>query len=189
MLFRNFNVNTQDDFIGAVYSGDIVQAEKLLKEGANVGQDEILHCAARQGNVDMLTFLLKNGGLKFIDHFDELAFTPLTYAAKEGNIQTMKLLIESGANVNAVNEHAIGNTALREVVGDGNIEVIEILLRAGADPHVPGWMQMTAMDKAKSQWENVKSEHGDKILRLLGLKHAEADKILSKKSKSKPKKK
>jgi len=173
-------MNTQDEFIGAVYSGNIPLAEKLLKEGANIGQDEILHSAAREGNVEMLAFLLKNGGLEFIDQFDSLAFTPLTCAASEGQLGAMKLLIDSGANVNAVNVREIGNTALREVVGDGNIEVIETLLRAGADPHIPGWMQMTAVDKAKSQWENVKSERGQKILELLRVKHTEADKILSK---------
>ena len=173
-------MNTQDDFIGAVYSGDVLLAEKLLKEGAKIGQDEILHCAAREGNVEMLSFLLKNGGLEFIDQFDSLSFTPLTCAASEGHLEAMKLLINSGANVNAVNVREIGNTALREVVGDGNIEVIETLLRAGADPHIPGWMQMTAVDKAKSQWENVKSERGQKVLELLRLKHTEADKILNK---------
>jgi ankyrin repeat protein len=181
-------MNTQDDFIGAVYEGNIAQAKKLLKEGAKVGQDEILHIAARKGNVDMLAFLLKNGGLEFIDQFDSLAFTPLTCAASEGHLGTMELLIESGANVNAVNVCKIGNTALREVVGDGNIEVIETLLRAGADPYIPGWMQMSAIDKAKSQWENVKSERGQKILELLGTKHTEADRILSKFPQGKSKK-
>jgi hypothetical protein len=181
-------MSTQDDFIGAVYSGDILLAERLLKGGAKVGQDEILHCAAREGNVQMLSFLLKNGGLQFIDQFDSLSFTPLTCAASEGHLKAINLLIESGANVNAVNVREIGNTALREVVGDGNIEVIETLLRAGADPHIPGWMQMTAVDVAKSQWENVKSERGQRVLETLRLKHTEADKILNKFPRGKPKK-
>jgi ankyrin repeat protein len=181
-------MNTQDEFIGAVYSGDVVLAERLLKDGACIGQDEILHCAAQRGNVEMLDFLLKSGGAEFIDQFDSMSLTPLTWAAKEKKISAMKLLIDAGANVNAVDERRIGNTALREVVGDGDVEVIEILLRAGADPHIPGWMQMTAVDKAKSQWENVKSERGQKVLELLRLKHTEADKILNKFPRRKSKK-
>jgi hypothetical protein len=55
-------MNTWDDFIGAVYGGDLAQAEKLLQEGAKIGQDEILHCAAQRGDIGMLDFLLKNGG-------------------------------------------------------------------------------------------------------------------------------
>jgi ankyrin repeat protein len=173
-------MDIQAEFIGAVYSGNVAYARELLGKGAQIGQDEILHCAAERGDVEMLKFLLESGGMAFIDQFDSLAFTPLTYAAIEGHLPAMKLLLEAGANVNAVDCKSIGNTALREVVGDGNLEVIEVLLRAGADPHIPGWMQMTALDTAKNQWENVKSERGQKVLELLRSKHTEAEKILSK---------
>jgi len=181
-------MNTQDEFIGAVYSGNVAYAEELLRMGAQIGQDEILHCAAQRGNVDMLSLLLKSGGVEFIDQFDSMALTPLAWAAKEGHIPAMKLLLQAGAQVNAVNAKEIGNTALREVVGDGNIEVIELLLSAGADPNIPGWMQLTAVDKAKSQWENNKSERGRKILDLLRSRHSQAEKILFKSKSGKSKK-
>ena len=172
-------MNIQDEFIGAVYSGNVTYAEELLGQGARIGQDEILHSAAQRGNVDMLTLLLKSGGMEFIDQFDVMSLTPLAWAAKEGHIPAMKLLLQAGANVNAVNPKQIGNTALREVVGEGNIEVIELLLGAGADPNIPGWMQMTAIDKAKSQWENGEISHGRKILDLLNSRQIQAEKILS----------
>lgn len=181
-------MNTQYDFIGAVYGGDIPQAEKLLKEGAKIGQDEILHCAAQRGDIGMLDFLLKNGGAEFIDQFDSMSLTPLAWAAKEKKILAMKLLIDAGADVNAVNEPRIGNTALREVVGDGDVEVIKTLLQAGADPNIPGWMQLTAIHKAEEQWGNEKSERGREILELLKLRHSEADKILAKRKNGKSKK-
>jgi len=173
-------MNIQDEFIGAVYSGNLAYVEELLGKGAQIGQDEILHCAAQRGNIDMLSLLLKSGGIEFIDQFDSLSLTPLAWAAKEGHIPAMKLLLQAGAQVNAVNVKEIGNTALREVVGDGNVEVIELLLAAGADPNIPGWMQMTAIDRANSQWENGKSERGRNILDLLRARQNRAEKILSK---------
>ena len=181
-------MDAQGEFIGAVYSGNIAYASELLQKGAKIGEDEILHTAAQSGNVEMLKLLLKSGGLEFIDQFDDLAITPLTWAAKNGHIAAMKLLLEAGAQVNAVNVSRIGNTALREVVGDGNIEVIELLLKSGADPNIPGWMQMTAIDKAKSQWSNGKSERGNKILSLLNSRMIEAEKILSRHKPAKKKK-
>ena len=173
-------MNLQDELLGAVYGGNVAYAEELLGKGAKIGEDEILHCAAQRGNVEMLSFLLKSGDIDFIDQFDSLALTPLAWAAKNGDILSMKLLLEAGANVNAVDTRNIGNTALREVIGDGNIEVIELLLKAGADPDIPGWMQVSARNAAKSQWENGKSERNRKILEMLNARHAETEKILSK---------
>jgi ankyrin repeat protein len=170
----------QDEFIGAVFSGNIALADELLGKGAKIGQDEILHLAAQQGNLEILRFLLKSGGTEFINQFDSLALTPLAWAAKNGDILSMKLLLEAGAQVNAVDVKNIGNTALREVIVDGNIQVIELLLSAGADPDIPGWMQMTARDNAKIQWENGKSERNRIILEMLNFRHTEAEKILSK---------
>jgi len=172
-------MNTQEEFIEAVFAGNIARTEELLKMGGRIGQDEILHCAVQSGNLEMLKFLLKSGGMEFIDQFDSLSFTPLTWAAKKGHIATIKLLLEAGASINAVDTRNIGNSTLREVIGDGNIEVIQLLIDAGADPHLPGWMQMTAIDKANSQWSNCESPLGRKVLALFKARETKAEKILS----------
>ena len=172
-------MSTQEEFIGAVSSGNTAYAQELLKMGAQIGQDEILHSAAQSGDVEMLELLLASAGMEFIDQFDCLSFTPLTWAAKKGHIAAVKFLIQAGANLNAVDTPHIGNSTLREIVEDGKIEVIEILLEAGADPHLPGWMQMTALDKARTQWNNGKSQHAREVLDLLNSKQTQVDKILS----------
>jgi ankyrin repeat protein len=172
-------MSTQEDFFDAVFSDNTALAKELHKKGARVGEDEILHCAAQSGKVEMLSLLLQIGGKEFIDQFDSLSFTPLTWAAKRGHVAAVKLLLQAGANINAVDTENIGNSALREVVGDGNLEIIELLLNSGADPHLPGWMQMTAVDKARIQWQNSKSPRGRKILELLNSRQTKAEKILS----------
>ncbi len=165
--------------MGVVFTGDVARARELLNAGAKIGEDEVLHSAAQSGNLQMLELLLESGGIEFIDQFDSLSFTPLTYAAREGHVAVVKRLLQAGANVNAVDTQRIGNSTLREVVGDGNLEIIQILLDAGADPHLPGWMQATAIDIAKSQWGNSESSHGRKVLDLLNSRQIQADKILA----------
>jgi hypothetical protein len=85
------------------------------------------------------------------------------YAAKSGHIEVMKILLENGADVNAHEEAKIGNTALREVAENCSYEVAKVLVDAGADPTIPGWMQLTALDKS----EQRKRGDGPKVHSLL----------------------
>jgi ankyrin repeat protein len=68
-----------------------------------------------------------------------------------GNVDVLQLLLASGANVNAHDERVIGNTPLREVADNCSFEVAKILIDAGADPTIPGWMQITALHKARER--------------------------------------
>ena len=63
----------------------------------------------------------------------------------------MRTLLASGANVNAHDERVIGNTPLRGVADNCSFEVAKILVDAGADPTIPGWMQITALHKARQR--------------------------------------
>ena len=65
--------------------------------------------------------------------------------------EIVKLLLAAGADVNAHDNRRIGNTALNEVAGDGAFETIEVLLEAGADPTIRGWMNLNALDRARSR--------------------------------------
>lgn len=62
-----------------------------------------------------------------------------------------KFLQEAGADVNAHNAPHIGDTALRLAAENGTLEMVELLLNAGADPTIPGWMALTALDKARDR--------------------------------------
>jgi len=110
---------------------------------------ERLHDAARSGDVEECKRLLDEGLQP--NAFDDLSWTPLHYAANGQHLEVMKLLIDSGADVNAHDERVIGNTPLGEVAGNCSFEVAKLLIDSGADPTIPGWMQLTAVHKARDR--------------------------------------
>lgn len=124
-------------------------------------EEEQLHFAAQAGDVSAVKQLLSEGCQP--NEFDDLGKTPLHYAAEGNHLEVMKLLIESGANVNAHDERAIGNTPLREVAGSCSYEVAKLLIDSGADPTIPGWMQITALHKARER----KRPEGVRVRELL----------------------
>ena len=119
-----------------------------LEERYEIGQ---LHQAAAEGNLDDLQRLLATDHVKLLNVFDELSLTPLMHAAKGDHVEAVKLLLAAGADVNAHDNPRIGSTALNEVAGDGSFEMIEVLLEAGADPTIRGWMNLNALDRARSR--------------------------------------
>ena len=119
-----------------------------LEERFELGR---LHQAASDGNLDEIRRLLQSDHIKLINVFDEMSLTPLMCAARGGHVEAVKLLIAAGADVNAYDASRIGNTALNEVAGDGAFEMIEVLLEAGADPTIRGWMNLNALDRARSR--------------------------------------
>ena len=122
-----------------------------LEERFEIGQ---LHQAAADGNVDELKRLLQSDHRQFLNTFDELSLTPLMRAAMGDHLAAVELLIAAGANVNAQDDQRIGNTAINEVAGDGSFVIIEVLLNAGANPTIRGWMQLNALDRARSRSRN-----------------------------------
>jgi ankyrin repeat protein len=70
------------------------------------------------------------------------------YAVEGGYAPVVALLIREGADVNAHDERVVGNTPLGEVAAACSLEMAAMLIDAGADPTIPGWMQLTALDKA-----------------------------------------
>ena len=122
---------------------------------------EELHFAALEGDVEKVSQLLNEGYQP--DPFDGLGSTPLHYAAKRGHLDVMRLLLAAGADVNAHDESVSGNTALGDVAASCSFEVANMLGDAGADPTSPGWMQLTALDKAREH----KKPEGLRVRELL----------------------
>jgi ankyrin repeat protein len=120
-----------------------------------------LHFAAQDGNVARIRELLAKGHP--VGAFDELGKTPLHYAVEREHEEGVLFLIQSGADVNAHEERLIGNTPLREVAGNCSLRIARLLLEAGADPTIPGWMQLTALHKAKGR----KDKEGKRVYQLL----------------------
>jgi ankyrin repeat protein len=122
---------------------------------------EALHFAAGDGDLDRVKELLAEGYP--INAFDDLSWTPLHHAARKEHLAVVRYLIAAGADVNAHEEERIGDTVLKHVAERCSLELARILLAAGADPTIPGWMQLTALDKSV----NRKRLEGQHVHRLL----------------------
>ena len=133
----------------------------MLEMNEDWFEKEQLHSAAQDGDLNKVMQLVAEGYP--INAFDEIDMTPLHYAVKENHDQVVSFLIEAGANVNAHNQSKAGNTPLREAASNCSYEMAKLLIDAGADPTIPGWMQITALDKAHER----KNEEGRRVYQLL----------------------
>ena len=125
-------------------------------------EKEQLHFAAEDGDLEKVKSLLAAGYP--INAFDDaLSRTPLHCAAVKNQIHIVRYLIEAGADVNAREEAKIGDTVLKEIAENCSFEMAKILVDAGADPTIPGWMQLTALDKSKDR----RKPEGQKVHMLL----------------------
>lgn len=124
-------------------------------------EKDLLHQAAQEGNFEDVVKLLKEGSNPNL--FDDLGMTPLMYSAKREHIEIIKVLLELGASINIRCVEKNGNTVLGEVAGSCSYEVAKILIEAGANPTIPGWMQLTALDRA----EKRKRGDGPRVYELL----------------------
>lgn len=110
-------------------------------------QREQLHRAAQDGDVLRVEYLLN---AKYpVNRFDDLGKTPLHYAVRGEHLAVVDALLRAGADVNAHDERVAGNTPLGENAGSCSFAMAERLVEAGADPTIPGWMQLTALDRAR----------------------------------------
>ena len=139
-----------------------MSTESTMDDDGSVWEDPFaLHAAAQQGDAALVQELLGKGLAP--STFDDLGMTPLHYAAQEGHLPVIDLLLRAGADVDAHDERRIGNTPLGEVAGNCSYEVAERLIAAGADPTVKGWMQLSALDRARER----KRPEGGRVRELL----------------------
>ncbi len=85
----------------AAFDGDLTQVESFVKEDPSVvshRDDEgrtPLHYAARNGHLDIVQFLLKNGA--DINAYDTEGWTPMRFAKFKGQMRTYDYLKAQGA--------------------------------------------------------------------------------------------
>jgi len=121
----------------------------MSKDLAAQFQREQLHRAAADGDLAEVQRLLVAGYP--VNRFDDLGKTPLHYAVAREHREIVETLIYAGANVNARDQRRIGNTPLGESAQTCSPEIAKQLLTAGADPTLPGWMGLTAIDRARKR--------------------------------------
>ena len=110
---------------------------------------EKLHRAAEAGNLTAVQALVADG--LAVSAFDELGKTPLHHAVLGEHFAVVDYLLRRGADINAQDERVIGDTPLGEAARTCSLRMAMLLAAAGADPTARGWMQLSALDRARER--------------------------------------
>ena len=106
--------------------------------------DESLHFAARYGNSDIVTVLLRYKS-SYIDEYNSQGETPMFVAVRYNNVNTLKVLLDNNANANKTSLHGI--SCLCKATLDCNfILVLYLVIFADVDYGVE--MNSAAIHKA-----------------------------------------
>jgi ankyrin repeat protein len=119
----------------AVYNGDVAEARRLLRAGADVSLANHfgatpMSLAAEVGHTEMLGVLLEAGANA--DSPDADGQTALLAVARTGNVAAAQLLLRHGATVDA-REKWGGQTALMWASARRHPEMMTLLISKGAD--------------------------------------------------------
>lgn len=115
----------------AIQSGEAVLANELVKHGAHCDVPRksdgftALHCAAQQGEVDLITSMLAVNSSLSVNLALESKKTPLHLAAEAGQFETVKLLVGKGALVDALTLQS--ETPLMLAIQAGRVELAKWL--------------------------------------------------------------
>jgi ankyrin repeat protein len=141
----------------AAFEGDIEEAKRLLKAGADVRAQNnygasAMKLAADSGNTEMIALLLKAGADPESPNAD--GETSLHLVARAGNVEAAKLLLKAGAKVDP-RESFGGQTPLMWAVARRHPEMVELLASRGANVNARSAIRdyqrvATAESRAKS---------------------------------------
>jgi hypothetical protein len=106
--------------------GDLFSPERLCTGTS------ILHLAARDGQRELATALIREGVA--IDTPNDSGVTPLMLACLNSHFEIAEALLAAGANINAQNQH--GQTALAGAALAQRSEVVTFLLTHNANPNI-----------------------------------------------------
>ena len=124
----------EDEFLNAVYRGEIQRVEEMLSAGENANKHDSygqtpLILAAYANRAEIAEVLIAHGAdVAGTDYEGE---TALHCAAKKQNVAVAKVLLAHGAPVDAADRN--GSTPLLEAVASGPVEMVALLLDHGAD--------------------------------------------------------
>jgi uncharacterized protein len=142
--------------IEAAFANDVVAAERLIRDGADVNvkdstqQSAYLIATSEVGDDPRLLELTLANGAQVNDK-DSYDGTGLIRAAERGHARIVERLLRAGIDRDHVNR--LGWTALHEaiVLGDGgrdHVATVRALVRGGVDVNVPDGDGVTALAHA-----------------------------------------
>ena len=113
-----------------------------------------LHEACALGNGERVRQLLvAEPGC--VNEFSPDGFAPIALAAYFGYPEVVQILAEAGADVNAQARNAMKVAAIHAAVSSRNARTVEILLRHGADPNLTQQNDVTPMQVAMANKDEV----------------------------------
>ncbi len=126
--------------MSAAFEGDVAEAARLLKEGADVKAINsygvnAMQLAADTANTELIRLLLKAGADPESPNAD--GETALHLVARSGNVEAAKLLLKAGAKVNS-RERFGEQTPLMWAAARRHPQMVELLLSKGADVNARG---------------------------------------------------
>lgn len=135
----------------------------LSSHNKNIPASSDLIRAAKEGDVEMMRYLLKRGAP--IDGRDEAGSTALIWAVWTNQVESVRFLIGQKADLNVENNRDYGQTALRAAAEMGRTEIARLLIDAGADINARRWSGESALLLA------ARGNHTE-IVRMLVAKNA-----------------
>jgi ankyrin repeat protein len=112
------------DYIKAIINKDPTRINSKDEYG-----NSLLHLAVREGNVDIIKYLVSEGANVNSRNIADEA--PIHIAANSGNLDVVIQLISNGADINV--KDSIGNTSLHDAVENDHIQIVKYLISQGAE--------------------------------------------------------
>ena len=146
------NVNKQTELINAVENDFVLQAKRLLDEGADIN-------VSNEDNLPLLVIAIKNGASKemielLLDEGADISWkteegvTLSDEAVERNRVDLVKLFIERGLDP-AETSRKSGMTTFMLAACFDYIEMMELLLEHGADLYAVDESGMSALDYAR----------------------------------------
>ena len=148
---KNNNLEDVASLIYACNSGNLSLADALIKNGANVNEEDREHrtpliYACKNGYSNIAKLLIEHGA--DINKMDVEDKTPLIYACIGENKEIVSMLAQNGANLELSDNK--DKTPLIYTCERGNQQVLNILLEAGCNINKPNKKNLTPlMDACK----------------------------------------
>ena len=105
-----------------------------------------LHCAASNGQTEMVQLLLLKGADKDALTADTREFPPLFLAIESNNVATARALLDAGVGVNT--PQSSGRTALHMAAQTGHVEMLRAMLEYGPEVNAVDAVGYTALHVA-----------------------------------------
>lgn len=117
----------------AAWFGSLAILKLLVQGGAdqrieNMEGMNMMHCAAVNDHVDIVTYIVDDLQMKELDKEDNLGNRPFAVAAEHGSVKMLQMLMEEPYKMSTMAENKNGDTPLHLAARNGHLEALQMLL-------------------------------------------------------------